>query len=167
MDDYRLSSTVHLARHHGRRGDPRIETVRSTRRVSRLARPFQPPARVYASNVFALRASTRRRIAQTFASPASLRRPEGDGTRARFNADPHASDRRRYMDKKLRLRLNGNRSVIGTLRGFDQFLNLVLDDATNDTTSEKAPMGMVVVRGNSVVSMEALEHIARVERRGA
>ena len=75
---------------------------------------------------------------------------------------------RRYMDKKLRLRLNGNRDVIGVLRGFDQFLNLVLDDAVNDTTSEKTPMGMIVVRGNSVVSMEALEHIApAVRRQGA
>lgn len=74
---------------------------------------------------------------------------------------------KQYMDKKLRLRLNGNRNVIGVLRGFDQFLNLVLDDATNDTTSEKTPMGMIVVRGNSVVSMEALEHIAPAIKRGA
>ena len=71
------------------------------------------------------------------------------------------------MDKKLRLRLNGNRNVIGVLRGFDQFLNLVLDDATNDTTSEKTPMGMIVGRGNSVGSMEALEHIAPAIKRGA
>jgi len=28
-------------------------------------------------------------------------------------------------------------------------------------------MGMIVVRGNSVVSMEALEHIAPVVKRGA
>ncbi|CEG00055.1 Ribonucleoprotein LSM domain,eukaryotic/archaea-type [Ostreococcus tauri] len=74
---------------------------------------------------------------------------------------------KQYMDKKLRLRLNGNRSVTGILRGFDQFLNLVLDDSTNDTTTEKTPMGMVVVRGNSVVSMEALEYIAPAVRRGA
>ena len=71
------------------------------------------------------------------------------------------------MDKKLKLRLNGNRDVIGVLRGFDQFLNLVLDDAVNDTTSEKTPMGMVVIRGNSVVSLGALEHIPVTVRRGA
>jgi small nuclear ribonucleoprotein G len=64
------------------------------------------------------------------------------------------------MDKKLRLKLNGNRGVIGVLRGFDQFLNLVLDEAVNDTaTSDKEPLGMVVIRGNSVTAMEALEHI--------
>jgi small nuclear ribonucleoprotein G len=69
------------------------------------------------------------------------------------------------MDKKLRLKLNGNRGVVGVLRGFDQFLNLVLDEAHNDTTSDKEPLGMVVVRGNSVQAMEALEHIAPAIRK--
>ena len=72
---------------------------------------------------------------------------------------------KQYMDKKLRLKLNGNRAVVGVLRGFDQFLNLVLDDCLNDTTSDKEPLGMVVVRGNSVQAMEALEHIAPAIRR--
>lgn len=71
----------------------------------------------------------------------------------------------RYMDKKLKLKLNGNRGVIGILRGFDQFLNLVLDECVNDSTAEKTPLGMVVVRGASVLSMEALEHIAPVQRK--
>jgi len=70
------------------------------------------------------------------------------------------------MDKKLKLRLNGNRDVISMLRGLDQFLNLVLVDAINDT-SEETPTGMVVVRGNSVVLLEALEHIPVTVRRGA
>ena len=61
------------------------------------------------------------------------------------------------MDKKLRLKLNGNRGVVGVLRGFDQFLNLVLDEAHNDVGPDKEPLGMVVVRGNSVQAMEALE----------
>ena len=71
----------------------------------------------------------------------------------------------RYMDKKLKLKLNGNRGVIGILRGFDQFLNLVLDECVKDSTAEKTPLGMVVVRGASVLSMEALEHIAPVQRK--
>ena len=70
-----------------------------------------------------------------------------------------------YMDNRLKLKLNGNRGVIGILRGFDQFLNLVLDECVNDSTAEKTPLGMVVVRGASVLSMEALEHIAPVQRK--
>ena len=70
----------------------------------------------------------------------------------------------RYMDKKLRLKLNGNRGVVGVLRGFDQFLNLVLDECVNDGGDEEL-LGMVVVRGNSVTAMEALEHIPPAVRR--
>ena len=68
------------------------------------------------------------------------------------------------MDKKLRLKLNGNRGVVGILRGFDQFLNLVLDEATSDNGDEE-PLGMVVVRGNSVTAMEVLEHIPAAVRK--
>ena len=63
-----------------------------------------------------------------------------------------------YMDKKLSVKLNGNRHVTGTLRGYDQFLNLVLDGTVDE--KEKVEIGMVVVRGNSVVLIEALETIA-------
>ena len=34
----------------------------------------------------------------------------------------------KYMDKRLAVALNGGRAVEGVLRGYDQFLNLVLDD---------------------------------------
>ena len=38
--------------------------------------------------------------------------------------------------------LNANRHVTGTLRGFDQFMNLVLDNTVDDKT--KSDIGMVV-----------------------
>ena len=37
-------------------------------------------------------------------------------------------DLKKYMDKRLQIKLNGNRTVTGVLRGFDQFMNLVLDE---------------------------------------
>ncbi|KAJ3193111.1 hypothetical protein HK101_005401 [Irineochytrium annulatum] len=65
-----------------------------------------------------------------------------------------------YMDKRLYLQLNGNRKVSGILRGFDPFMNVVLEDATEEVTaSEKHPLGMVVIRGNSISVVEALERI--------
>ena len=82
-----------------------------------------------------------------------------------LSSSSNNNNNNRYMDKKLKLKLNGNRGVIGILRGFDQFLNLVLDECVNDSTAEKTPLGMVVVRGASVLSMEALEHIAPVQRK--
>ncbi|PRP86029.1 small nuclear ribonucleoprotein G [Planoprotostelium fungivorum] len=56
--------------------------------------------------------------------------------------------------------MNGNRKVIGILRGYDQFMNLVLEDAVEQVSaSEKNEIGMVVIRGNSVVMMEPLERL--------
>merc|ERR1712046_555864 len=67
-------------------------------------------------------------------------------------------DLRRYMDKKLALKLNAGRRVTGILRGFDQFMNLVLDETIEEVSaSERNEIGMVVIRGNSVTMMECLE----------
>ncbi|XP_018108886.1 small nuclear ribonucleoprotein G isoform X2 [Xenopus laevis] len=60
------------------------------------------------------------------------------------------------MDKKLSLRLNGGRHVQGILRGFDPFMNLVLDESTGDHQNN---IGMVVIRGNSIIMLEALERV--------
>ncbi|XP_041997742.1 probable small nuclear ribonucleoprotein G isoform X3 [Salvia splendens] len=53
--------------------------------------------------------------------------------------------------------LNANCMVVGTLRGFDQFMNLVVDNTVEVNGNEKSDIGMVVIRGNSVVTVEALE----------
>ena len=57
-----------------------------------------------------------------------------------------------FMDKKLFVHLQGGRKVSGTLRGYDLFLNLVIDDALEETTpAQKHPIGTVVC-GFSVLS---------------
>ncbi|QDZ24281.1 small nuclear ribonucleoprotein polypeptide G [Chloropicon primus] len=48
---------------------------------------------------------------------------------------------KKFMDKKLSVTLNANRQVTGVLRGFDQFMNIVLDQTTDDR--EKTEIGMV------------------------
>lgn len=64
------------------------------------------------------------------------------------------------MDKRVFVQLNGARKVTGTLRGYDVFLNIVLDEAIEEKKSgEKESIGQVVIRGNSVVMMEALEKV--------
>ncbi|KAJ1665433.1 hypothetical protein IW140_003403 [Coemansia sp. RSA 1813] len=71
-----------------------------------------------------------------------------------------APELRAHMDKKLHLLLNANRSVVGVLRGFDAFMNLHLADAHEELDDGKYdPLGVVVIRGNSIVSLEALEPI--------
>ncbi|CAJ0593220.1 unnamed protein product [Cylicocyclus nassatus] len=41
----------------------------------------------------------------------------------------HPSELKKYMDKEMDLKLNGNRRVSGVLRGFDPFMNMVIEDA--------------------------------------
>ncbi|KAJ3030959.1 UNVERIFIED_CONTAM: hypothetical protein HDU68_007159 [Siphonaria sp. JEL0065] len=71
-----------------------------------------------------------------------------------------APELKKYMDKRLFLELNGNRKVSGVLRGFDPFMNIVLEDATEEVSAtDRQDIGMIVIRGNSIVVMEALEKI--------
>ena len=49
--------------------------------------------------------------------------------------------------------------VTGVLRGFDQFMNIVLDETVDDGSPEKNDIGLVVIRGNSVVQFECLEKL--------
>ena len=53
--------------------------------------------------------------------------------------------------------LNGNRTVVGTLRGYDAFLNVVLEEVEQQ---EGQFLGQVVIRGNSIVQFEGLERVA-------
>jgi len=72
----------------------------------------------------------------------------------------HPPELKKFMDKKLSLKLNGNRKVTGVLRGFDPFMNLVIDEAVEDITpTQKNEIGMVVVRGNSIILLEALDRV--------
>ncbi|XP_074613184.1 small nuclear ribonucleoprotein G-like [Acropora palmata] len=72
----------------------------------------------------------------------------------------HPPELKKYMDKRLSLKLNGGRHVTGVLRGFDPFMNLVLDEAIEEASAQqKNNIGMVVIRGNSIVTMEALDRV--------
>ncbi|VDN37515.1 unnamed protein product [Gongylonema pulchrum] len=64
------------------------------------------------------------------------------------------------MDKRMDLKLNGNRSVTGVLRGFDPFMNIVVEDAVeNLKNGGKNDIGMIVIRGSSIVVMEPKERL--------
>lgn len=49
------------------------------------------------------------------------------------------------MDRRIYLNIQGGRAVSGVLRGFDVFLNLVVDQAFEEVgQGQKKPCGMVV-----------------------
>ncbi|KAL8961735.1 MAG: hypothetical protein Q9193_001754 [Seirophora villosa] len=69
---------------------------------------------------------------------------------------------KKYLDKRLFVQLNGSRKVIGVLRGYDVFLNVVLDDAVEEKAGgEKVRLGMVVCVSVAVRNPEALMHSRR------
>ena len=64
------------------------------------------------------------------------------------------------MEKRLVIRLNADRKVRGLLRGFDQFMNIVLEDCEEIINEgEISEIGTVVIRGNSIVEIESLDHL--------
>lgn len=64
-------------------------------------------------------------------------------------------------DKRLRLSLNGNRKVVGVLRGYDAFMNIVLEEAVDENTQSNPPIGTIVLRGSSIVQFESLERVSK------
>lgn len=49
-----------------------------------------------------------------------------------------------YLDKLVFVNMQGNRKVSGYLRGYDIFLNVVVDDAREETIADKVNCGTVV-----------------------
>lgn len=60
------------------------------------------------------------------------------------------------MKKKISLLLKDGRTLTGTLNGFDDYMNMVLLDTEEIYHEEKKRLGMVVLRGNNVVSIVPL-----------
>lgn len=71
---------------------------------------------------------------------------------------------KKLMNKKVLLTMdnnNKNNKIAGILRGYDNFLNLVIDDAIeilkNDTKNNLG--AQTVIRGNCIVSLEPLDTV--------
>ena len=62
------------------------------------------------------------------------------------------------QDKRLKISLNGKRTLIGTLRGYDAFLNVVLEHVEDVSTGQYYGTD-IVIRGNSIIQFEAIDRI--------
>jgi small nuclear ribonucleoprotein G len=81
----------------------------------------------------------------------------------------YGADLRKFMDLRVDLRLNGDRRVAGILKGYDQFLNVVLDEAIEIVSQknhsmqadqpEQRNLGTIVIRGSSVQLWENIDKV--------
>lgn len=70
------------------------------------------------------------------------------------------ADLRAYMEKRLVVTLKGKQKVLGQLRGYDMFMNLVLDNAVEQSKNGfQRPMGTIIIRGNTIVCWECLDPV--------
>ncbi len=57
------------------------------------------------------------------------------------------------IDKRISLLLKDGRALEGKLTGFDEYMNMVLEETVERTAEEERRLGTVVLRGNNVVSI--------------
>lgn len=59
-----------------------------------------------------------------------------------------------YIDRTVSIITSDARSIVGTLRGFDQFANVIVEDSHERVYSaqgmEKVPLGLYVIRGDNI-----------------
>jgi len=56
------------------------------------------------------------------------------------------------LGKPVLVRLKGGKSLRGRLKGFDQHLNLVLEETEDTTDAESVKkLGVIIVRGDNVI----------------
>ena len=60
------------------------------------------------------------------------------------------------IDKRVSLLLKDNRVLEGKLKGYDEYMNMVLEETEERTQDQERRLGTVVLRGNNVVSITAL-----------
>ncbi|MDR0778151.1 MAG: RNA-binding protein [Methanomassiliicoccaceae archaeon] len=60
------------------------------------------------------------------------------------------------IDKRISLLLKDNRVLEGKLKGYDDYMNMVLEETEERTADQERRLGTVVLRGNNVVSITTL-----------
>ncbi|HEQ79338.1 MAG TPA: RNA-binding protein [Euryarchaeota archaeon] len=61
-----------------------------------------------------------------------------------------------HLDKKIELVLKDGRKLKGTLKGFDDYMNMVLEETEEQTESSQRRIGTIILRGNNVVTIQPL-----------
>jgi len=60
------------------------------------------------------------------------------------------------IDKKISLLLKDSRILEGKLVGYDDYMNMVIEDTEERTSEQTRRLGTVILRGNNVVSLSPI-----------
>ncbi|KAF8154115.1 hypothetical protein B0H34DRAFT_661603 [Crassisporium funariophilum] len=69
-------------------------------------------------------------------------------------------DLSKYVDERIRVKFTGGREVTGILKGYDQLLNLVLDDVTEELQLPEPhtrSLGLTVLRGPTITVLNPVD----------
>ncbi|MCI4434079.1 MAG: LSM domain-containing protein [Thermoplasmata archaeon] len=56
-----------------------------------------------------------------------------------------------FMNKRISMLMKDNRILEGTLIGFDEYMNLIIDDTEEKMNDSVRKLGVVIVRGNNIL----------------
>lgn len=59
----------------------------------------------------------------------------------------------RSINKRIQLLLKDGRTLTGKLNGYDEYMNMVLEDTEETMNDQVRRLGIVVLRGNNVVTI--------------
>ncbi|SHO76248.1 Similar to S.cerevisiae protein LSM7 (Lsm (Like Sm) protein) [Malassezia sympodialis ATCC 42132] len=77
----------------------------------------------------------------------------------------------KYVDQQIRVKFSGGREVVGVLKGYDQLMNLVMDDveellhnpADGETTGQRRSLGLAVLRGTNLTLISPMDGFEMIE----
>ncbi|KAG8950995.1 Sm-like protein lsm7 [Tulasnella sp. 424] len=75
-------------------------------------------------------------------------------------------DLAKYVDQRIRVKFTGGREVTGVLKGYDQLLNLVLDEVEEilqDTVDQRRRVGLAVLRGPQITILSPVDGSEEIE----
>ncbi|KAH8153436.1 uncharacterized protein LAJ45_02248 [Morchella importuna] len=100
----------------------------------------------------------------------------GGGNQGSYNRDQQQErkpreailDLAKFMDKAITVKFNGGREVVGILKGYDQLMNLVLDDVKENLRDEDGnehtrELGLIVARGPMLTLISPIDGSEQIE----
>ncbi|KDQ16928.1 hypothetical protein BOTBODRAFT_106202 [Botryobasidium botryosum FD-172 SS1] len=72
----------------------------------------------------------------------------------------------KYLNEKIRVKFTGGREVVGVLKGYDQLLNLVLDNVEETLQPPLPPtrqLGLTVLRGPTITVLSPVDGSEEIE----